>query len=75
MKNSNFFNLNWLDLGKAVLVVAFTAVAVRLIPIFDANTLPGLTEIANDLKVGAAAGLAYLFKQLISNSDSVPFKS
>jgi len=72
--NSKFLSLNLLDLGKAALVVALTAVAVRLIPVFDANTLPGLTEVANDLKVGLAAGLAYLLKQFISNSSSVPLK-
>ena len=68
MNPSNFFSLNWLDLGKAIIMVVIATICARLIPIVDAGTLPQLTDLVQCLKVGIAAGLSYLFKNLLTNS-------
>jgi len=64
------FTLNLNDLLKGVAVAAITTIAARLIPVFDAESLPSLTELVNCAKVGLAAGLSYLLKNIITNVAS-----
>lgn len=65
---SDFFSLNWRDLGKGLVVAVITAVLTYAWTAYEAG---GLTSI--DWKVvGSTAiisALSYLMKNLITNSD------
>ena len=64
--HSKFLTLNLLDLGKGALVAFLSAFIAVIIQTIDANQLPTLPELTIALKVGAAAGIGYLLKNLLS---------
>jgi len=64
---SSFLKLNLQDLLKGFIVAALAAIGTALIPLLDAGTLPTLAQLG--AATGLAAGLAYLAKNLFTNSD------
>ena len=66
---SDFGKLNWLDLGKS-LIVAFVAACLGVIyPVIQAGTFPDWPMIQNALLVGLAGAVAYLLKNLFSGTS------
>ena len=55
------------DLGKGIAVAVLTTIAARILPIVDAENLPSFVDMVNCAKVGAAAGIAYLCKNIVTN--------
>lgn len=70
MKNSKFFNLNWADLGKGLLIAFLTALLGGLLELLQAGTLP-TTWVAFQpiFEVSLSAAVAYLLKNLFTNSS------
>lgn len=70
MNNSKFFNLNWADLGKGLLIAFLTALLGGLLELLQAGELP-TTWLAFQpiLEVSLSAAVAYLLKNLFTNSE------
>ena len=70
MKNSKFFNLNWADLGKGLLIAFLTALLGGLLELLQAGTLPTTWVMFQPiLEVSLSAAVAYLLKNLFTNSE------
>jgi hypothetical protein len=61
MKTSNFLSLNWLDLGKAILL----AVIVIILNFAQKVLIPSL-NISPETKMFAIAGIGYLIKNFFT---------
>lgn len=70
MKNSKFFNLNWADLGKGLLIAFLTALLGGVLELLQAGELP-TTWVAFQpiLELSLAAAVSYLLKNLFTNSE------
>jgi len=70
MKQSKFFNLNWADLGKGLLIAFLTALLGGILELLQAGTLP-TTWIAFQpiFELSLAAAVSYLLKNLFTNSE------
>jgi VIT1/CCC1 family predicted Fe2+/Mn2+ transporter len=66
---SNFLNLNTQDLVKGFVVAFLSAALTGVITTLDSNTLPTLAELKQAGIVGLTAGLSYLLKNLLTNSQ------
>ena len=70
MKQSKFFNLNWADLGKGLLVAFLTALLGGILELLQAGTLPTpWVAFQPILEVSLSAAVAYLLKNLFTNSE------
>jgi len=68
--NSKFFNLNWADLGKGLLIAFLTALLGGLLELLQAVTLPTTWAAFEPiLEVSLSAAVAYLRKKLFTNSE------
>jgi uncharacterized membrane protein len=65
MNNSNFLSLNWLDLGKAVLMVIIVAVLNWLQEAF----IPSL-NISPEIKVLIVTAIGYLIKNFFTPTNT-----
>lgn len=72
--NSSFLNLNVKDLLKTALTIALTTLAGSILNIISTMppTLPTWPEFVVILKAAGLAGLGYLIKQYLTNSNSEP---
>jgi hypothetical protein len=66
---SFFLRLSKNDLFKGFVVAFIAAVGTVLIPMLDAGTLPDLAVLKASVVTGLTAGLAYLLKNLLTNSN------
>lgn len=75
MKNSKFFNLNWADLGKGLLIAFLTALLGGILELLQAGTLP-TTWVAFQpiFELSLAAAVSYLLKNLFTNSEGTLMK-
>ena len=70
MKRSNFFNLNWADLGKGLLIAFLTALLGGILELIQAGTLPTTwVQFQPILELSLAASVSYLLKNLFTNSE------
>ena len=69
MNNSNFGKLNLRDLTNGLIVAFLTASLTSLIAILDSGVLPTLAELKAAGLAGLVASLAYLLKNLVTNSS------
>ncbi len=69
MNNSPFGKLNLRDLINGIVVAFLTAALTGLIQILDAGGLPTTDQLIVAGKSGLVASLAYLLKNLVSNSQ------
>lgn len=70
MKNSKFFNLNWADLGRGLLIAFLTALLGGLLELLQAGTLPTTWAAFQPiLELSLAASVSYLLKNLFTNSE------
>jgi len=68
--NSNFGELNWADIGKGALVAFLTIVITGLGTTLQAGAFPTLAELGTLALTGLGAGLAYLLKNIFTNSKN-----
>ena len=70
---SSFLKLNIGDLVRGVIVAGLAAIGTALLPLLQSGALPTLANLEAAGITGLTAGLAYLAKNLLSNSDNKPF--
>lgn len=66
---SSFLNLNTQDLVKGFIVAFLSAALTGLVATLDSGALPSLVELKQAGVVGLTAGLSYLLKNLMTNSQ------
>jgi hypothetical protein len=64
------FRLNWADAGKGLLVAFLTVFTGGLITVLQLGGLPSLEQMQGWAISGLAAALAYLIKNLFTNSGN-----
>ena len=69
MNNSKFFSLNVRDFLKGLLVATGTAFGTGLIAVLQNGTIPQSGDFRTMGISAAAAGVAYLVKNLFTNSN------
>ena len=71
---SNFFNLNVDDLVKGFIVAFLSTALTGVVATLDSGALPTLAELKSAGIVGLTAGISYLLKNLLTNSQGVVLK-
>lgn len=66
---SSFLSLNWRDALKGLIVAALTAFVSTLSLTIEDGQLPTKKDLVNCLLAAIAAGVAYLMKNLFTNSE------
>lgn len=69
MSNSPFGKLNLRDLINGLVVAFLTTSLTGLVQILDSGVLPSLAELKTAGLAGVVASLAYLLKNLVTNSQ------
>ena len=69
MKQSSFFSLGSRDLVNGLVVAFLSSFLTGLVATLEAGQLPTATELKSSLLVGVAAGVSYLLKNLLTNSQ------
>lgn len=67
---SNLFSLNWGDVGKGMLMAFLTTVLGALYTVIQSGTFPTLEQLGTMGMAGLAAGIAYLMKNFVTNSQN-----
>jgi len=71
---SNFLNLNSQDLLKGFIVAFLSTALTGVVATLDSGALPTLAELKSAGIVGLTAGISYLLKNLLTNSQGVVLK-
>jgi len=69
MKQSNFLNLNVNDLTKGFIVAFVSAALTGIVAILETSQLPQISDLKAAAIVGLTAGLSYLLKKILTNSQ------
>ena len=69
MKTSKFLSLGKSDFLKATIMLALSAIVTALIPTLESGTLPTIAQLKAAGIVGLTAGLTYLLKNVLTNSQ------
>ena len=75
MKQSNFLNLDVNDLTKGFVVAFFSAALTGLVAILETSQLPQINDLKAAAIVGLTAGLSYLLKNVLTNSQGELLKN
>jgi hypothetical protein len=71
---SNFLNLDLQDLTKGFVVAFLSAALTGLVAILETSQLPQVSDIKAAAIVGLTAGLSYLLKNVLTNSQGQMLK-
>ena len=69
MKNSNFLSIKSKDLIKGFIVAILSVVAMGIMTSLNSGVLPTMAELKPLALTGAAAGISYLLKNFLTNSE------
>ena len=72
--NSEFLKLDSADLWKGLIVAVFAAIATTLLPVLQSGALPVIADLKAAGITGLTAGVAYLLKNVLTNSNGEPLK-
>ena len=72
---SKFLSLDWKDALNGFIVAFLSAALTGIITTLDLGVLPTLSELKSAGVVGLTAGLSYLLKNLVTNSQGDILKS
>lgn len=72
---SSFLNLNIQDLLKGFVVAGLTAIGTVLLPSLESGLFPDLALLKTAGITGLTAGIAYLLKNLFTNSNDKLLKT
>jgi hypothetical protein len=68
MKNK-LFTINFKDLAKGFITSVFTGILTALVVITESGSFPTYNEFIGILKISLIAGIGYLIKNILTNSD------
>lgn len=71
---SNFLNLDLQDLTKGFVVAFFSAALTGIVDILETSQLPQISDLKAAAIVGLTAGLSYLLKNVLTNSQGQMLK-
>jgi hypothetical protein len=71
---SNFLNLDVQDLTKGFVVAFLSAALTGIVAILETSQLPQVSDIKAAAIVGLTAGLSYLLKNVLTNSQGQMLK-
>ena len=71
---SNFLNLDLQDLTKGFIVAFFSAALTGIVAILETSQLPQISDLKAAAIVGLTAGLSYLLKNVLTNSQGQMLK-
>lgn len=71
---SNFLNLDLQDLSKGFVVAFLSAALTGIVAILETSQLPTAADIKSAGIVGLTAGLSYLLKNVLTNSQGQMLK-
>jgi len=66
---ANFLKINFHDIAKGVIVAVLTVILGGLLPIIESGALPTVAQLKIIGLSGATAGIAYILKNWLTNSD------
>jgi hypothetical protein len=69
MKKSSFLSLHWRDIAKGFFLSFLTAFLTALVQLLQDGSLPNFAEMKTAGVAGLVAGLAYIIKNWLTNSD------
>lgn len=75
MNMAKFGTLIWSDVIKGVVVAVFTAALTALVPILQGGSFPSGAQLKTIGLAALAAGVAYLVKNMLTNSKDELFKT
>lgn len=67
---SEFGKLNWVDIGKGVLIAFLTVFLGGLYTALDSGTFPTVEQLTGWALSGLAAAIAYVLKNFLTNSEN-----
>ena len=68
--NAKFLSLNTQDFIRSLFVTILTTALTSVIPILQAGGIPNAAQLKQVAMAGVAAGIAYLVKNLLTNSKN-----
>ena len=71
--NANFLQINLDDLLRGLVVAVVSAILTAILPVIQ-NGIPTVAQLQSIGIVGLTAGVAYLSKNLLTNSKDQMFK-
>jgi len=71
---SNFLNLDFQDLTKGFVVAFLSAALTGIVAILETSQLPQMSDLKAAAIVGLTAGLSYLLKNVLTNSQGQMLK-
>jgi hypothetical protein len=71
---SNFLNLDLQDLTKGFVVAFLSAALTGIVAILETSQLPQMSDLKAAAIVGLTAGLSYLLKNVLTNSQGQMLK-
>jgi hypothetical protein len=72
---AKFGTLIWTDIVKAVFTAVLTAVLSAIVPILQSGNFPTGAQLKTIALAGLAAGVAYLIKNMLTNSKDELLKT
>jgi branched-subunit amino acid transport protein len=73
--NAQFLRLNVQDLLRGLIVAVATAILMPVVLILQQGHLPTTTDMRTAALAALAAGISYLVKNLLTNSNDQMFKT
>lgn len=70
---SSFLAINWADVGKGFLIAFLTVVVGGVLSFLNLGVFPSLSDLGSLAIAGLAAGIAYLAKNFLTNSENKLF--
>jgi len=70
---SKFLQVNWQDLVRGLVVAVITSFLTALLPIVQSGKLPTMAQLGVCGIAGATAAIAYVIKNLLTNSKDQMF--
>jgi len=69
MQRSKKFSISWRDALHGFITAFLSASLAGIIDILSAGVLPDLAHLKTHMFIGLSAGIAYLLKKFITNSE------
>ena len=75
MNIAKFGTLIWADVVKGFFTAALTTILLAVVPLLQSGKFPDLVQLKTFALAGLAAGVAYIIKNLLTNSKDELLKT